>query len=113
MILIECGLMFVIFAGFVFKLFRPKKINHIYGYRSRFSMKSQSTWDEAQKYSANIFIITGSILILLGVMQHIIFNESYTMNAIQGIELVSSVIVIYIICEKHLRNMFSKDGRKL
>lgn len=99
MVLVECGLMFVFLAGFAFKLFRPKKINSIYGYRSRFSMKNQSTWDEAQRYSANIFIITGSILVLLGVMQHIIFHESYLMSVIQTIELVSSVIVIYIICE--------------
>ena len=110
MILIECGLLFVILAGFTFKLFRPKRINHIYGYRSKFSMKNQYTWDEAQRYSANIFIVTGLILILLGVMQHLIFNESNTMNTIQGIELLSSVIIIYIICEKHLRSLFNKDG---
>jgi uncharacterized membrane protein len=113
MALAECGLIFVLFAGFAFRLFRPKKINHIYGYRSRFSMKNQSTWDEAQKYSANLFIITGSILVLLGGMQHIIFNESHLMSVIQTIELVSSVIVIYIMCEKHLRNMFNNDGTKL
>ena len=110
MILIECGLLFVILAGFTFKLFRPKKINHIYGYRYKFSMRNQYTWDEAQRYSANIFIVTGLILILLGVMQHLIFNESNTMNTIQGIELLSSVIIIYIICEKHLRSLFNKDG---
>ena len=110
MILIECGLLFLLFAGFAFKLFPPKKINHIYGYRSSFSMKTQSTWNEAQRYSANLFIITGIVLILLGGIQHLIFNESNTMNTIQGIELLSSVIIIYIICEKHLRSLFNEDG---
>ena len=110
MILIEIGGMFAFFAGFLFKLFRPKKINHIYGYRSNFSMKNQSTWDVAQRYSANIFIICGLLLILLGAIQHIIFNESNSMNNVQGIEMISSVIVIYIICEKHLRSLFHEDG---
>lgn len=112
MALIECGLLFIFIAGFAFKLFRPKKINHIYGYRSRFSMKNQSTWDEAQRYSANIFIKAGAILSLLGFTQHIIFKESELMNRIQIIELVSSIIIIYIICEKHLKNMFNKDGER-
>ena len=30
----------------------PKKINHIYGYRTRRSRKSQEAWDFAQEHSA-------------------------------------------------------------
>lgn len=112
MALIECGFLFVFIAGFAFKLFRPKKINHIYGYRSRFSMINQDTWDEAQKYSANIFIKVGAILILLGFIQHIIFKESELIDEILVIELISSVVIIYIICQKHLKNMFNKDGER-
>ena len=110
MILIEIGALFTFFGGLLFKLFRPKTINYIYGYRSKFSMKNQNTWDVAQRYSANIFIISGLLLILLGVIQHIIFNESNTMNNIQGIEVIFSVLVIYIICEKHLRSKFYENG---
>lgn len=73
-------------------------------------MKNQNTWDVAQRYSANIFIITGLLLILLGAIQHIIFNESDTMINVQGIEVISSVFVIYIICERHLSSLFHKDG---
>jgi hypothetical protein len=31
-------------------------------------------------------------------------------NIIQGIELLCSVFIIYIIFEKHLRSLFNKDG---
>ena len=35
-----------------FWIWPPKKINMTYGYRTTRSMKSQSAWDFAQKYSA-------------------------------------------------------------
>ena len=48
-----CGLM--LFIAWLLKKYPPKKINHLYGYRTKRSMKSQFTWDSANKYSALIF----------------------------------------------------------
>ena len=45
------GLIFLI-AGYIQHRFPPKKINHLYGYRTSASMKSQESWDFAQEYSA-------------------------------------------------------------
>ena len=53
LVLILCisGLIFLL-AGFIQQRFPPKKINHLYGYRTSNSMKSQESWDFAQEYSA-------------------------------------------------------------
>ncbi len=45
------GLTFTLIGIFIGK-FPPKNINPISGYRTKFSMKNQKTWDEAQKYSS-------------------------------------------------------------
>ena len=46
-----CPLVLVAVAV-AFWIWPPKKINMTYGYRTTRSMKSQSAWDFAQKYSA-------------------------------------------------------------
>ena len=52
-----------VFFGFLFVQFPPKKINSLYGYRSKNSMKSQENWDFAHRYSGKM--ITTLFLILL------------------------------------------------
>lgn len=52
-------------AGIVISQFPPKKINVLYGYRTKRSMKNQQNWDYAQKYSARKMIETGIVLQLI------------------------------------------------
>lgn len=46
-------------AGLIQYLFPPKKINHLYGYRTKASMRNEQNWKIAQSYSAKIMIIEG------------------------------------------------------
>lgn len=62
------------FIGVIFKVFPPKKINYIYGYRTRLSMKNQETWEEAQRFSAYSMIILGVISVILGLILNFITN---------------------------------------
>ncbi|MFF2912422.1 SdpI family protein [Paenibacillus sp. NPDC057934] len=39
----------------------PKKINSLYGYRTKRSMKNQLLWDEANRYSAELMIRYGLV----------------------------------------------------
>ena len=48
-----------------FWIWPPKKINMTYGYRTTRSMKSQSAWDFAQKYSAKWMTVLGGISLAL------------------------------------------------
>lgn len=114
MLLLETGIIFAIFGGLVFRLFPPKKINHIYGYRSRFSMKAQSIWKEAQRYCANTFILIGVIIFVLGVLEYFLFQvinvTEMIEKTIEFIEVLVSILVMYFRCETHLKNMFNEDG---
>ena len=52
------GPIFVL-SGIILWLKPPKKINSIYGYRTRRSMSSQSKWDIAQIYSGKLLVRFG------------------------------------------------------
>lgn len=51
-------------GGLIMRRFPPKSINHLYGYRTPASMKSQKRWDYAQRYSA-IEMMKFSVLLML------------------------------------------------
>ncbi|WP_452597340.1 SdpI family protein [Pontimicrobium sp. MEBiC01747] len=76
-ITIITGLPFVIAALITMK-FPPKKINYIYGYRTKASMKSQERWDFAQKYSSKQLLFCGLFLIAIGLLSILIPVEKST-----------------------------------
>lgn len=97
-------------CGFIFRIFPPHKINYIYGYRTKFSMKNQDTWDEAQRYSSNSLIILGLIYMGLGFLidQFLSgFNTEYKV-----IIFLVGIIFMLIIDEVHLRRIFNNDGTR-
>lgn len=67
LILSISGLIFLL-AGFIQQRFPPKKINHLYGYRTSNSMKSQESWDFAQEYSAKKMMKLGAYITALGLL---------------------------------------------
>ncbi len=110
MLLIEIGLFFSLLGGVLFKLFPPKNINSIYGWRSRMSMKNIDTWTEAQRYGANAFITGGLILAALGgiiqvAMPHL--NDSI----LAALVFLCTAAIIYS-GEAHLRKIFDKNGSR-
>ncbi|MNN15597.1 hypothetical protein D3C81_1287070 [compost metagenome] len=110
MILIEIGLLFALLGGVFFKLFPPKNINSIYGWRSRLSMRNKDTWAEAQKYGSNAFIVGGIILALIGVI--IQFTLPKLVESIKIILVILGTSAIILAGEVHLRKIFNKDGSK-
>lgn len=110
MSLIFVGLVFCIFAGLFFKIVPPKKINHIYGWRSRMSMKNIDTWNEAQRFGSNIFIIGGIFLAIFGAIIYICYGE--VTKKIECIIIVITTAIILISGEVHLREVFNKDGSR-
>ena len=61
------GLIFAI-AGFLMLKFPPKKINSLYGYRTKRSMSSQELWDFSQIYSARLMSRSGLLMIGIGLL---------------------------------------------
>jgi len=100
----------VITLGILFKLFPPRRIDILYGYRTKLAVKNQDTWDVAQKYAANSLIILGFVYVALGFkLDELIGDVSigYKLNI-----CLSWVFITIIFDEIHLRRVFNRDGTR-
>lgn len=99
-----CGALYVLIGWYV-KKYPPKKINELYGYRTRRSKKSQAHWDFAQIRSAEQMIQSGYYTILLGGV--FLLFDSNTTNTWIAIILATLLPCLYVFTiEKELKDHF-------
>lgn len=92
-------LLFII--SILFNLFKPKKSNFLYGYRTRLSKQSQSNWDKAQRYSSKLLIMVSIVLFVLGlIFKFIIVPDELLFTSIL---ILGGLISVFIFTERHLR----------
>lgn len=96
------GLAFSI-AAFITMKFPPKKINGIYGYRTSRSMKSQENWDIAQRYSSQLMLKQGLVMLAIGGMLIALPLTEEVSAAISIALLIVSLIVLFVQTEKKLK----------
>lgn len=90
--------------GILFKLFPPKKINLMYGYRTTRSMKNIESWKVANSYAAQLMII-----IFLFIAPIIYLLDNYTTNDYGIIDILLfgvAFLLIYILTERKLKTTF-------
>lgn len=105
-----CFLVGIIFiaAGFLMLQFPPKKINSLYGYRTKSSMKNLERWDFAQKFSAKEMMKLGAFLMLTSLLAFIT-NFNNTINLIIGLSLtLVGLTILFVKVEKAIKVKFSK-----
>jgi len=99
------GLVLLI-TGYFAKKKPPKKINRIYGYRTKRSMKSQEAWDFAQKIAPDHMIRSGLYLIISSLPLYFVKAENdYIIIAIVIIMIVFMILPLYAI-ERKLKEKF-------
>ena len=99
------GLAFLI-AGIVMFFFPPKKINFLYGYRTKNSMRNIDRWNFAQRLSSKLLILFG-ILLLLTESAGVIFDIDESLNNIIGlVESILLTIFLFVKTEFDLKNKF-------
>ena len=101
-----------ILTGFIMFKFPPKRINMLYGYRTKKSISTQETWDYSQKYAANIMMKLGIIVVLLSVVVSLfsIPQKVIPFIIITGIAIgVLSLISVIFITEHQLKKKFKKQ----
>lgn len=54
-------------VGIVMKIWPPKKMNMLYGYRTTLSTSSEEAWNLAQKHSPKAMLRYGVIMIVIGI----------------------------------------------
>lgn len=107
--LLLVGFLFLYLAYYYLKK-PPKKINHVYGYRTRRSMSNQDIWDFANKQSAKDFwrvaIVTMSIGLIL-----LLFDIPFKVIIQMTVLLLGLGISVWH-TEKEIDKHFDKNGNK-
>ena len=99
------GAVFII-VGFYTSRFPPKKINPLYGYRTRSSMRSQERWEYAQRFSSREMIRMGVVKILLSFIG-LFFQLPSFPSLVSGISiLLILIIIMFIRIEKAIGRKF-------
>lgn len=100
--LIGGGLMII--AGILIKLFPPTSINSVYGYRTRRSMSDQRLWNEANRYSASLMILSGLVIMAMGLLLR------SNLIILQLALLMAACVITFMLTEKRLKNMTYSQG---
>lgn len=107
----------IIVVGLVFLKKTPKCINHFFGYRTRRSMKSQSSWEFAHRLIGKIWLVAGFLLLPISVipMLFIIEKSEETLNLV-GMAVcyfeVAVLVVTIIPVELALKKNFDEEGNR-
>ena len=104
------GVVFLIGAQITLR-YPPKKINSLYGYRTKNSMKSQQHWDFAQRYSSIKMNALGLIYLLMGGLFYFLNYESVAVGLLIGITTVPPLVLL-LQTENAIKNQFPKDAPK-
>ena len=95
---------FFLLAGALILIFPPKNINSLYGYRTKNSMKSQSSWDFAQKFSGWEIIRWGVILLICSSVG-LQYNLGEPLETVIGVSILVFVIIMFMLrTERAIKN---------
>ncbi|MCH1517659.1 MAG: SdpI family protein [Flavobacteriaceae bacterium] len=103
-----CGGLIFVIAGYIQQKFPPKKINHFYGYRTRKSMRDQESWDFAQAYSSRQMQKMGAGIVLLGGLAWLADIHSIWGIGIGIIIFVLCPLLMLVEIEQMLKKRFPK-----
>ena len=99
------GILFVIAAAITL-VFPPKKINLLYGYRTRASMKNQQVWDFAQRYSGVKMMQIGFALMGFSLLNVFFgFNDSFQLMIGLSFVIIACAF-LFLVTESAIRKKF-------
>lgn len=102
-----CAFMLILFL--IFQQYPPKKINWFYGYRTKRSMRNETTWQEANRYSLRLSVLFCGYSFVFPVLLYFTYpNYNFILTVIIHTLLILS---IYFFTEKHLNRRFDQNGK--
>lgn len=102
-----CGFMLALFL--IFRAFPPKKINHLYGYRTARSMANETVWEDANNYSMKLGVQLGLWSMLLPLFYYFIWPEQLLLATV--ITHTGLLLLIVIGTERYLDQRYDKKGQ--
>jgi uncharacterized membrane protein len=102
---------FMLLLGWLLKKFPPKKINHLYGYRTQRSMKNQATWEAANTYSSLVFFKVSLYSFFIPVALYFLYPQLNVLFTI----ITNTLLLLYVLyaTENHLKASFDTQGNSL
>ena len=102
---------FMLLLGWSLKKFPPKKINHLYGYRTQRSMKNQATWEAANTYSSLVFFKVSLYSFFIPVALYFLYPQLNVLFTI----ITNTLLLLYVLyaTENHLKASFDTQGNSL
>ncbi|NNT71066.1 SdpI family protein [Flavobacterium sp. IMCC34852] len=102
------GVIFVVMALITLG-FPPKKINYLYGYRTRASMKNQQVWDFSQRYSSLKMLQIGLVLVAASFV-NVFLNLSDGLQVSLGSSLlIIACAYLFFTTERAIRKNFPNN----
>ena len=102
-----CGFMLALFL--IFRACPPKKINHLYGYRTARSMANETVWEDANNYSMKLGVQLGLWSMLLPLFYYFIWPEQLLLATV--ITHTGLLLLIMVGTERYLNQRYDKKGR--
>ena len=102
---------FMLLLGWLLKKYPPKKINHLYGYRTQRSMKNQATWEAANTYSSLVFFKVSLYSFFIPVALYFLYPQQNVLFTI----ITNTLLLLYVLyaTENHLKARFDTQGNSL
>ena len=108
-ILFDCALLLGL--SWYYKKYPPKKINELYGFRTRKTMANQEIWDVANKRNAQDLWKFAVYLTIFSVLL-IVFNIRYAIIIHLGAMLIGLAIAVYASI-RYIDKHFDKNGNRI
>ncbi|HMG16006.1 MAG TPA: SdpI family protein, partial [Saprospiraceae bacterium] len=101
----------ILLIGIVTRYFSPKKINNLYGYRTKRSMKNMDTWQFANNYTTNIIIVSGLFTTLIQLIFWRFEVEDFLLISLTA--FVMGLGLSILLTERKLKQTFDEEGNRL
>lgn len=99
-----CALLVILVSGLILKLFPPSKINNLYGYRTKCSMKNINNWEIGNAYAASLMIYLSIFCLILTGILSLIKIEPLTLSYIVFAFAITIAIIVVALMERKLRS---------
>lgn len=113
-------LMPLMMVGFGLLLMKnpPKRINSVYGYRTRRSVRSQDTWEFAHHYFGKLWLVCGLVSIPISLVPMcLVLGKSEQVISVTGLIVLGLqtllMLVTIILTERALKNNFDEFGKPM
>ena len=96
-------------AALVLSKFPPKKINYLYGYRTKASMKSQESWNFSQNYTSKKMKYISLYIFIIGAFSSFLNIELMWSLWLGIIISILMPVLVILEVEKELKTRYPKE----